>query len=247
MPYLTVHGVRLYYSARARGNDVIVFVHGAGGNHLNWYYQLEFLDIPLTLIALDLPGHGNSSGQPCDEISCYSEFLSGFIEKLDLDGKLILAGHSMGGLVVLDYLLKHNKAHAAILAGSACKLPQREPPKTPEEFCKNLFYSEESIKRCLKTADTILRRAKGVVEYDLKATGKADLCDKVQDINIPVLLIVGREDKLVSLERVKQTAESLANSELRVIPRAGHMAMIEKFREVNRIISEWVGQLSKSE
>ncbi len=246
MPYLTVHGVKLYYSARARGNDAIVFVHGAGGNHLNWYYQLEFLDIPLTLIALDLPGHGNSIGQPCDEISCYSEFLSGFIEKFNPEGKLILAGHSMGGLVVLDYLLKHDKANGAILVGSACNLSRREPPRNPEEFCKNLFYSKESIKRCLKTADTILKRAKGVVEYDLKAAGKEDLCYEIQVINIPILLVLGREEQLVSLERVKQTAESLANSELRVIPRAGHMVMIEKFQEVNRIISEWVDQLNKS-
>ena len=246
MPYLTVHGVRLYYSARARGNDVIVFVHGAGGNHLNWYYQLEFLDIPLTLIALDLPGHGNSSGQPCDEISCYSEFLSGFIEKFNPEGKLILAGHSMGGLVVLNYLLKRENTDAAILLGSACKLSHREPPKNPEEFCKNLFYSEESIKRCLKTADTILRRAKGVVEYDLKAAGEADLCDKIKKINAPILLIMGEEDKLVNLESVKRTAESLMKSELKVIPRAGHMVMIEKFQVVNGVISEWVGQLRKS-
>ncbi len=246
MPYLTVHGVRLYYSARARGNDVIVFVHGAGGNHLNWYYQLEFLDIPLTLIALDLPGHGNSSGQPCDEISCYSEFLSGFIEKFNPEGKLILAGHSMGGLVVLDYILKHNKTHAAIIVGSACNLSRREPPRNPDEFCKNLFYSEENINRCLKTADTILKRAKGVLEYDLKAAGEADLCDKIDKINVPILLIIGEEDKLVNLESVKRTAESLMKSELKVIPRAGHMVMIEKFQVVNGVISEWVGQLRKS-
>ncbi len=51
----------------------IVFIHGAGGSGLNWYFQKESLKASMDVLLIDLPGHGLSSGGPCSSIEEFRE------------------------------------------------------------------------------------------------------------------------------------------------------------------------------
>ncbi len=244
MPYLTVQGIRIYYSVRIGRIGDLVFLHGAGGNHLNWYYQLEYLKNSFNLFAIDLPGHGNSEGVPCDSIPCYTKFLSGFLERIRLTPEnLVLIGHSMGGLVIEEYLKNNGTCQGVIFISSSYRIGRRNPPRSPEEFCKNLFYSSDAVGRCLKTADMILERSKNALKHDLEAVSKVDYRDIVRDFDLPFLLIHGDKDRLISLEDAEEMEELLPRATLHVVEDAGHMVMIEKAEEVNNAIKEWVKSL----
>ena len=40
MPSAPINGINLYYETQGSGDDVFVFAHGAGGNHLSWWNQV---------------------------------------------------------------------------------------------------------------------------------------------------------------------------------------------------------------
>ncbi len=241
MPYLKVRGNRIFYSVRTGGQKNLVLLHGAGGNHLNWYYQLEHLKDFFNLYAVDLPGHGNSGGSPCSSILCYAEFLEEFIRKLNLTtDKLVLVGHSMGGLIIEEYIKNGETPNGVVLISSSYRIEKRDPPESSFEFCRNLFYSEEAIERCLKTADIILSKSKSALECDLKAVSDVNYEKELQKFGNPVLLIQGEKDKLVPLEDILKMKEVLPLAKLYVVKDAGHMVMIEKAREVSEVMLEWL-------
>ncbi len=241
MPYLKVRGIRIYYAARVGGSKNLVFLHGAGGNHLNWYYQLESLKDIFNLFAVDLPGHGNSEGVPCDSISCYADFLSEFLKAVRITPEnLVLIGHSMGGLVIEEFLKDGGTCQGVILISSAYRIGKRNPPRSPEEFCKNLFYSRDAVEKCLQTADMILERSKNALKHDLEAVSKVDYRTVIQDFDLPFLLIHGDKDKLIPLENAKEMEKLLPRAILYVVKDAGHMVMIEKAQEVNLKINWWL-------
>lgn len=246
MPYLEVQGIRIYYAARVGGVKNLIFLHGAGGNHLNWYYQLKFLKDSFNLYALDLPGHGNSEGTPCDSIPCYAEFLSKFIKKIGaVSGDLILIGHSMGGLIIEEYLKNGGTCAGVVLISSSYRVRKKNSPRNPVEFCQNLFYTMDAIEGCLKTANMILARSKDVLKHDLEAASKVNYKHVLHEFNKPFLLIHGEKDVLIPLRDAELMDNLLPRSRLHVIKDAGHMVMIEKAREVSNVMMKWISELKE--
>lgn len=72
-----------------------------------WFNQLSELSKKLQVVAIDLPGHGKSErfkGKPT--IERYAEHVVNFVNQMRL-GKVVMLGHSMGGLVVQQMAFKH--------------------------------------------------------------------------------------------------------------------------------------------
>ncbi len=239
MPFKKVRGVDVYYSFRKRKSPVVVFIHGAGGNHLNWFYQIEYL--PFTTIALDLPGHGNSKGEPLDNIEDYANFIRQFLD--NFSEEYIIVGHSMGGHISLKLTSTKVKVKGVALISSTSKLPHLSPPADPENFCNNMFYSRKHFERCLKTADKILKR-KEIFSKDLKAARESDVSDVLNKIRMPVLFIFGTKDRILNNEEIKRSLTLPKRYRAHFVT-AGHMVMIEKFERVNRILEEWIRTISK--
>src|SRR5229473_7230375 len=75
----------------------LVLLHGAGSNGHAWHYQYEHLGNRHSPIALDLPGHGHSSGvEGLRAVEDYADFVAAFLDALKIKSAVIL-GHSMGG------------------------------------------------------------------------------------------------------------------------------------------------------
>ncbi|MGH9760277.1 MAG: alpha/beta fold hydrolase, partial [Blastocatellia bacterium] len=75
----------------------IIFVHAAGSNGHSWHYQLEALAANHSPIALDLPGHGRTSGvEGLRTLHDYTGFIASFMDSLGIESAVI-AGRSMGG------------------------------------------------------------------------------------------------------------------------------------------------------
>ena len=60
----------------------ILFIHGSGWNTHMWYSQRDYLKSSMEVILVDLPGHGESSGNGCDSVEGYRDAVYEMIRSL---------------------------------------------------------------------------------------------------------------------------------------------------------------------
>ncbi|MGH8004913.1 MAG: alpha/beta fold hydrolase, partial [Limisphaerales bacterium] len=206
----------------------LLFIHGAGGAHSNWLALIKQLQ-PRRCIALDLPGHGLSSGDGCDTIEAYVEVVKNFAVSFLSNSKAVIIGHSMGGLVATCFASQNpDFVTGLILVSSGFSLPSPPPTKVPtkEEICRMLYSKEELIQECIKQRLFMLDRPE-VLLKDLQASARFDYSNYKPNENIPVFVLTGEKDRRIALQTT-QTAAKLLNAPLEIIPDCGHMPMIEK-------------------
>ncbi len=240
MPYLERTEGKLFYFERGTEAPPLLFIHGAGGAHSNWLSLIKQLQ-PRRGITLDLPGHGLSEGNGHDSIEVYATVVKEFIIGLLPDTKVVLIGHSMGGLVAACFASQNpDLTEGLILVASGFSPPSAMPAKIPtkEEICRFLYADEERIKKCLTQRLFMLDRPE-VLLKDLQAAAKFDYTRYPVANEIPAFVIAGEKDTRVSLESSRTAARSL-NAKLEIIPSSGHMPMVEKPAETAQKISAFL-------
>jgi pimeloyl-ACP methyl ester carboxylesterase len=256
MPTVKVEGRTIHYvtgvNGIAPGRRNIVFVHGAGGNAFAWQNQRRGLDRGVNTICVDLPGHGQSSGPGYTSIAEYSQWLNRFIDSLALTG-VIVAGHSMGGGVILEAAIEHPEIlEALILVGSGARLKVSSEIlvslesdfKTAAEQLLRKCYGPESSKRLIKWGlEHLFDEVPEVVMADFRACNDFDRMDDIAQIKKPALVLCGSEDKMAPPKYSQYLAEKLQRATLRIVEKAGHMAMLEKPFEVNASIIKFLATL----
>ena len=236
----------------APGRRSIVFIHGAGGNGLLWQNQRRGLDRGVNTICLNLPGHGQSSGEGCNSVSEYSQWLIGFIQAMGLRG-VIVAGHSMGGAVAMEAALEYpSELEALILIGTGARL--KVNPKiiqglesdfeTTASKVVHLCYGPGSSKKIIKWGlEQFLDQRMEVILEDFKACNKFDRRDQINRIKQPALIICGSEDTMTPPKYSQYLAENFPSATLRIIEGAGHMVMVENPFKVNASILKFLALL----
>lgn len=132
--------LKLYYQSWLPRDisGVFYLVHGLGEHSGRYRYIIEyFLPKGWALFSFDLRGFGKSEGQRghIDSFQQYLKDWQDFIEYIDSSSgiraqetKKILIGHSMGGLVALNFVLKHSpKIDGVVTSGAALALPPNVP------------------------------------------------------------------------------------------------------------------------
>ena len=107
--FLDLEGIKTaYYSTEGEGTP-IVFLHGGGVDHamLSWKTIMQTWTGSQPLVALDLPGYGNSDKPELEySLSFYTGFLKAFLDTLNAQN-VTLCGLSMGGAIALQYALRY--------------------------------------------------------------------------------------------------------------------------------------------
>ena len=113
--------------------EVLVLLHGFGGNKDNWTRVAKYLTPYFRVIAPDLPGFGESSRnmEAAYTYAAQVERLHKFMKALEID-KFHLGGNSMGGTIAGTYTAKFGNERGAWVVGEASKAslphaPVREP------------------------------------------------------------------------------------------------------------------------
>lgn len=256
MQSLVLGNRSIYY--RSYGRDVdpkrppVLLVHGAGGDHLVWPTQARHL-AHTAVYALDLPGHGASPGPGCVTISAYSEILRDFVDALDLPW-FLLAGHSLGGAIALDFALAYGYrlAALAILGGGA---RMRVAPSLLEGLLHNFdAATAQIVDYSYHTAtDTTqkdvylrhLREADPHVLYgDFIACHNFDVVDRLSAVTAPTLIICGEQDRMTPPERSHYLHTHIAGSELVMVKNAGHNVMLEQAEAVVQAMEPFLEKVS---
>jgi pimeloyl-ACP methyl ester carboxylesterase len=251
MPYTNVAGEKIFYvhhQGAPEGQRTLVFVHGAGGSHLNWPPQLRRLAGANTYV-LDLPGHGQSEGQGRKSISAYADFVAAFLDALRLE-KVTLVGHSMGGATALDFALRYPEGLARlVLVGSGARL--RVAPAIldgiRQDFeaavcllCDYAFALDapEQLKR--EGRRQMGRTHPDVLYGDFAACDAFDVMDRLGEIRCPTLALCGTADRLTFPRYSTYLRDNIPGAQLVLVEGAGHMVMLEQPEAVSQAIADFI-------
>ena len=102
----------------------IILIHGSGLSHIVWSLTEQYLsNHDYNILAIDLPGHGNSGGSSLESIEKIAEWLEKVINKIGIVDFSIL-GHSQGCLIGLEYIFQHpKKVKNLIFVGGSYEIP----------------------------------------------------------------------------------------------------------------------------
>lgn len=249
------HRLRVY-EAGDPSEPTILWLHGSGpgaGALSNWRSLLETMP-GWRHVAPDLLGFADSehpelpAGVPAT-VAVRARAILALMDELGL-GKVHVVGNSMGGMITLRLLLEApERFDRAILMGSGgTPIPPtedlirmitfyREPtPATMRDLIGRFVYDTAMFGDRLETIseDRTAVATRPDVRGSHQATfapGEAPLVytpEQLGTITQEVLLVHGREDRMIPREASWYLEEHLPNAQLHVLPHAGHWVQIEQ-------------------
>ncbi len=247
MPKVVIDSKIFYYDAgipKQACKCAIIFIHGAGGSHEHWTQQTAELGQKFLTIAVDLPGHGDSEGETFDKLEGYSNFLYDFAERV-LGTKFVLASHSMGGAIALDFALRFpDKLSGLILIGTGARM--RVTPAIMDIFASGKSFPEFTTFTNSAAANPEVFKQAGidtVYYHDFLFCDGFDYMERIKYIDTPTLVIGATEDPIKPPKCSQYLANNIPNSQLQIIEQAGHMMMLEKPQQVNASIEQFIASI----
>lgn len=247
---LTVNDAPVFAHTGGRPFDpalpAVVLIHGAGMDHTVWSLQSRYLaHHGRSVLAVDLPGHGRSGGEPLASIAALADWV---VALLDAAGapRATLAGHSMGALVALEAASRYPDRVAALaLLGVAERMPVH--PDLLKAAADNDPLAIELVTgwgfgprghvggnaapglALVPTGRRLMGRQKpGVLGIDLAAcnayTRGAEAGARVA---CPALFLLGALDRMTPAKAGRALAALVADATVSVLPGVGHMVMVE--------------------
>ena len=243
-------GVPISYSVEGTGPTALVFIHDWAADRGYWEHQVDVFAPDYTVVTLDLAGHGRS-GATRERWSwdAYADDVAAVVNALDLD-RVVLVGHSMGGLVAL---LAAPKLPGRVIGVVPVQAVLNAEFMLPPEAWKNQIdtFSVEYGAKCATLAAT---RFVAGSDPELVQRVTADICAKEPDlllrqlrifpelnqpealagVDVPIRSI--NSDKSVTKEDVnKKYAKDI---ETRYVYGVGHYVMLENPTSFNEKLAE---------
>jgi 3-oxoadipate enol-lactonase len=245
----SINGGWLHYvDEGTRSAMPVFFLHGFPFNHRMWSEQIALAAKTHRAVAYDIRGHGSSDvGDGQYSIEAHVDDLVGLMDFLKIP-KAVLVGLSMGGYVTLRALERNPERFiAAVLCDtrseadtnegkikrfSGVRTVKQEGPATFADTFVRAVFAEESF----TTNPGAVRMIHGIISHTpalsiagtlLALASRTDTTESLQHISIPTLILVGEKDTLTPPAAARSMHERIPGSELRIIPRAGHMSNLE--------------------
>ena len=242
---------------------VVILVHGLGEHMQRYLYWAElFKKEGFGFLGVDLPGHGHSQGRR-GNIKSYAltdEMIDILLKscKQTFPGcPVYIYGHSLGGGIVLDYLLrKKPKVKGAIVTSPWLRL-SFEPPKSKviiASIMKNLIpgliqpsglninhisHDETVVEKY--SNDPLVHGKISVSLFASAMTAAKYSLAHASELKIPTLLMHGSDDMICSPEGSREFAEKTNMVELKIWNGGYHELHNEKFKEeVFKYIMDWI-------
>jgi pimeloyl-ACP methyl ester carboxylesterase len=263
MQAVEVNGLEIAYRREGAGPP-LVLAHGGASDGREWRPQLEGLADEFTVVAWDEPGSGRSSELPPDfGLGDFADALAGFIEALDL-APAHVGGLSWGGTLALELYRRYPGLVGTLIlcdtyAGWKGSLPPEEAEARvagmmqsleapPEEFVPVLpgLFASEPQPEVVAELDRIMADTRPAsLRQEILAIAACDLRDLLPRVAVPTLLVWGEEDARSPVDTVaRQFHKAIPDSELVVIPDAGHMSNLERPAEFNQAVRDFCRRAS---
>jgi len=263
---IIVEGNEVAYFDEGNREITVVFIHGFPFNKSMWEQQLVLLRDHYRVIAYDVRGHGNTSAHANEfSILQFTGDLLAFLDQLEIE-KVIICGLSMGGYIALHAMESFpNKITGLILSDTQCSADTEEARgkrMKAIELIKNdglEHYASDSVKNLFAPfslenqkdkvdfiKNTILKTPPDNICKTLMAlANRKEKCSTLEKIKVPVLIMVGEEDKVTPLAAATKMHELIEESALHSIKNAGHLSNLENPEEFNTHLKNFLQVLGQ--
>lgn len=256
---LTVDDNAVFASDGGRKHDPsrrnLVLLHGSGVNQTFWSLQSRYLAYHgCNVLAVDLPGHGQSGGPPLATVGELADWLARVIAAAEF-GRAAVMGHSLGALVALDFAARFPaQCDAVILAGVAAKMPvhptlldaARANDPLAIELVDSWCHARDShigghpLPGAWMTGSSrrlLEQAAPGVLFADLNACKDyRDTDAALAKLDCPVTIIAGSEDRMTPARAARALADQIRGANFVLLDAAGHNMMLEQPTEFNKAV-----------
>ena len=266
--FINLDGRKTHYIEQGEGEPVIL-LHGFFYDSYLWAENIDTLAKNNRVYALDLWGFGYSTREPLDYCyQLYADQVLQFMDYLDIR-RASIVGQSMGGGTAVLFCLQHSDRVNKLILVNSAGLPN-SPPWASKVAClprigELLFGLNTDVLRRDGLKNDFVHNKKLVTQsyfenvtrfHKISNTTKVILAvlrknffDKLSEeieclakMEVPILIVWGREDKAISLCHGQEMHRILRGSRLEILDNAGHVANFDRAEEFNKIAEKFLSE-----
>lgn len=222
-----------------------------------WRAQVEYLGARGTpVVAVDLPGHGSRMAETFTLDGAFAT-IDQAVRDAATRGPVLLVGHSMGGLLCIEYVGREDRPPVdAFIAASCTAIPRGAALTTYRVLARGfdslpdrgMWLTERMLDRTLPT-ETRADFAAGGYAFDaqdtaLRSLSVLDLLAALQRIDVPLWFVNGQFDQLRVNEQLFMRIAK--DAELIVVPRTSHLVTAMRPRVFNAVLEVAITTLEQT-
>ncbi|MGH6778916.1 MAG: alpha/beta fold hydrolase [Bradyrhizobium sp.] len=240
----------------------LIFLHGIGCAARGWRRQLDAFSDRYRAVAWDMPGYGGSAPLVRVSIAALADSLQDFLQQIGATRTApILVGHSIGGMIVQQWLVKHPASAAAVVLAQTSPafgnsggdwqksfLEARLGPLDRGETLASLapmlvgkLVGDDPDAAGLDIArDCMARVPDAAYRASMLALLEFDQRPALKDIKVPTLLLSGSKDKNAPAPMMAKMASFISSATYVEIEGAGHLVNLERPIQFNTALDQFL-------
>jgi 3-oxoadipate enol-lactonase len=246
---IELEGYSIFTKIEGEGEPIFL-LHSYWGSHILFDNLAKMLSVKMKVIRIDLPGHGNSGTPPADyTFDKFAAVLNELLISLNITGKISIIGHSMGGYVAMAFATKYPERIASlVLMHSPVNAPDNQSIRLrnregslllkgkkelllqvtiPSNFApENLSSMGQNIDRLNQTSNQVT--PKGALGSIYAINHRSNSMGALQKAQYPIMIIVGKYDKVYNVDGQLDEANEIVNAEVLVLSHSGHLGFMEE-------------------
>jgi 3-oxoadipate enol-lactonase len=261
--YVRSQDAQIYYESRGEGPPVVL-LHPFPVHHAIWEPIATQLEHRYRVILPDLRGLGHSAvGDGPATMEKHSADLLAVLRDADVE-RAVFAGVSIGGYILFDFWRRHRARFDALVLcctraaadSEAAKqnrlraidhVQQHGVSRYLDTSAPNLFSPTTRSNRpdLVASARAMMESAsvEGIVALQQGMMERPDSLETLKTIDVPTLVIAGRDDSLIPLDEAETMHRMIRGSEMVRIPDAGHYAIWEQLESVGRALRQFLDRI----
>ena len=250
-----------YEAAGDPASPPLVFLHGIGGAARGWRGQIEAFGDRYRAIAWDMPGYGGSAPLAAVSIVTLADALQDFLQAIGTT-QPILVGHSIGGMIVQQWLTKHPDSAAAVVLAQTSPAFGKADGDWQKEFIGARLGPLDRGETMVSLAPSLVRELVGddpdpagmelardcmaaVPEASYRASMLAllgfDQRGALENIAVPTLVLSGTKDKNAPAPMMAKMATYIPSATYVELEGVGHLVNLERPKTFNAALDSFLG------
>lgn len=259
-PLKTKDGRFGYEAAGDPGKTPLVFLHGIGGAARAWRGQIAAFSVRYRALAWDMPGYGGSAALPSVSIATLADALQDFLQTIG-GPQPVLVGHSIGGMIVQQWLTRHPRDAAAVVLAQTSPAFGKAEGDWQKQFIEARLGPLDRGETMKSLAPVLVKELVGddpdsvgievardcmgsVPEASYRAMMLAllgfDQRKALSDIRIPTLVLSGSKDKNAPAPMMAKMATYVPSATYVELEGAGHLVNLEQPKAFNAALDQFL-------